>query len=232
MQPDRGLSVRERRRLDHGASAATGGHADAAGRGAAQRSTARCAAPLREDQEWCLRCGQPRARASRAPPGGRCWSASVLVALLSIAGLTVALVELAGGPSRRDGHRTRLDDRRAAREHARGDHVDHELGVIAPRPQAPSPRARGDADHDDVPARSAPAAGTQRGQDALRSEYPPGEHDEHAVHTETLNSSPAMVRGEEGLAVKLRADLAVVGAGAAGLYAALVRCARGRRRWR
>jgi len=59
-----------------------------------------CGAPLREDQDWCLRCGT--AARTRLAPAPR-WRPLLLgigvVVVLSVAGLAVALVELAGGSS-------------------------------------------------------------------------------------------------------------------------------------
>jgi hypothetical protein len=59
-----------------------------------------CGAPLREDQDWCLRCGTAaRTRLAPVPRWRPLVVVIAIVALLSIAGLAVALVELAGGSS-------------------------------------------------------------------------------------------------------------------------------------
>lgn len=56
-----------------------------------------CAAPLRPDQDWCLRCGTGARTRLAAPPK---WKglvvAFVLVVVLSLAVLAAALVKLAG----------------------------------------------------------------------------------------------------------------------------------------
>jgi hypothetical protein len=56
-----------------------------------------CAAPLRSDQDWCLRCGTGARTRLAAPPK---WKglvvAFVLVVVVSLGVLAAALVELAG----------------------------------------------------------------------------------------------------------------------------------------
>jgi hypothetical protein len=57
-----------------------------------------CGAPLREDQDWCLHCGTAaRTRLAPVPRWRPLLAAVIVVALLSLAGLTAALVKLAGG---------------------------------------------------------------------------------------------------------------------------------------
>jgi hypothetical protein len=57
-----------------------------------------CGAPLREDQDWCLRCGTAaRTRLAPVPRWRPLLAAVIVVTLLSLAGLTAALVKLAGG---------------------------------------------------------------------------------------------------------------------------------------
>jgi len=56
-----------------------------------------CAAPLREDQDWCLRCGAGARTRLAAPPKWKALaSAFVLVVVLSLGVLAAALVKLAG----------------------------------------------------------------------------------------------------------------------------------------
>jgi predicted nucleic acid-binding Zn ribbon protein len=70
------------------------------GAGDAEEHCPICGAPLREDQDWCLRCGTAaRTRLAPVPRWRPLVVGIAVVALLSIAGLAVALVELAGGSS-------------------------------------------------------------------------------------------------------------------------------------
>jgi hypothetical protein len=56
-----------------------------------------CAAPLREDQDWCLRCGAGARTRLAAPPKWKVLvGAFVLVVVLSLGVLAAALVKLAG----------------------------------------------------------------------------------------------------------------------------------------
>ena len=56
-----------------------------------------CGAPLRAEQDWCLRCGAAARTRLAAPPKWRTLAAALLiVAAISLAVLTVALVKLAG----------------------------------------------------------------------------------------------------------------------------------------
>lgn len=56
-----------------------------------------CGAPLRADQDWCLRCGAAARTRLAAPPKWRGLVLGlVLVAAISIAVLAVALVKLTG----------------------------------------------------------------------------------------------------------------------------------------
>jgi hypothetical protein len=57
-----------------------------------------CGAPLREEQDWCLRCGTAaRTRLAPAPRWRVLVISLLVVAVLSLAGLTAALVKLTGG---------------------------------------------------------------------------------------------------------------------------------------
>jgi hypothetical protein len=57
-----------------------------------------CGAPLRDDQDWCLRCGTAaRTRLAPVPRWRALLITLVVVAVLSLAGLTAALVKLTGG---------------------------------------------------------------------------------------------------------------------------------------
>jgi hypothetical protein len=56
-----------------------------------------CGAPLRRDQDWCLRCGAAARTRLAAPPKWKPLAVSLLaIALLALAVLVVALVELTG----------------------------------------------------------------------------------------------------------------------------------------
>jgi predicted amidophosphoribosyltransferase len=56
-----------------------------------------CGAPLRADQDWCLRCGAAARTRLAAPPKWKgLMAALVVVAAISVAVLAVALVKLAG----------------------------------------------------------------------------------------------------------------------------------------
>ncbi len=56
-----------------------------------------CAAPLREDQDWCLRCGAGARTRLAAPPKWKALASTfVLVVVLSLGVLAAALVKLAG----------------------------------------------------------------------------------------------------------------------------------------
>jgi hypothetical protein len=56
-----------------------------------------CAAPLKPEQDWCLRCGTGARTRLAAPPKWRALAiALVLVVVVSLGVLAVALVKLAG----------------------------------------------------------------------------------------------------------------------------------------
>lgn len=56
-----------------------------------------CQAPLRADQDWCLRCGAAARTRLAAPPKWKALVAGALVvAAVALAVLVVALVKLAG----------------------------------------------------------------------------------------------------------------------------------------
>jgi len=56
-----------------------------------------CGAPLRAEQDWCLRCGAAARTRLAAPPKWRALTTALLVIVVaSLAVLTIALLKLAG----------------------------------------------------------------------------------------------------------------------------------------
>jgi predicted amidophosphoribosyltransferase len=69
----------------------------AAGGGIAQEACPLCSAPLKSEQDWCLRCGAAaRTRLAAQPKWKALVVALVLVVVVSLGVLAAALVELAG----------------------------------------------------------------------------------------------------------------------------------------